>query len=1078
KNLVVNGELILRNVTLIFNSSSEKFGIEVKKNAALYVYDSTIKAEDGEYYFKVEGKLFMKNSKIIDCKTSLHPLLVFGSIVATDGDITLTNCEFSHSGYVTLYDSNATISSCYFHDSVMGIKTSNSNVTISGCIFDVPIHGGTVPIDVIRGYKGHLAISDCIITNNVKIMPGHSISLGKMDAEIKNCKIIQNATNLKDESAAIYIGSGNYSLEDIEINYHYALSSTYDLTSLYPYAIHAKNAEVSVKGGRITGARYGLYAEECKIDMENVRIENNSWGVYAISPDMKIERCDIINNKQGSIVLKGTGENISIQYCNIYGNGGFIKDCDAIVDAKLNYWGSSDGPHVKRNEEVIHSSDGDRIYILKGTLIYEPWLTEKVSNTTNFTKPNVSIKLPLLTIWGSTAPRVEPGRKSQQKMFLENDGEKDAVFLLAILTPYYINIDKIEGGEIIASSPEVKLVKVYLKPKQYLYLTIYFTVPPDMAFGENPKVKFNSTYLPCIVAEFASLPLEKWNELKAKYDNVDELLNEAWNISRQAEKNFFNNFTKLDYEKQVETLLDLYKVNPILSNYIAWSVIYDTFNEKMYGEKVKSSRASFLMDVSAAPTQNDYPAEGGIWEKTKWYAKEFFNEEFLPTAWEGLKGLGAGALNAATLGIVDIKAKNEYMQAGKVIGEIAGNIEMALITSAAAGAVARKAGLESVHLFSRMEGTQFRTLIGLEARYSNGVYGNIIKIAENPRFGGWYLGIGHYTTRTIELAAEGKTIYPGWFHYYFATGKIATWVPTAAQYAEYNLYSMMWNAAKFGAAALLAGSLVGGGASQFEVVRSIDPNSIDVSPSKYVTNVTEDIIYTIHFENLENATAPAHDVRVIVPLDENINASSIKLISSSHPEKLKYFNVSDGMVEIVFKNITLPPNKEPPEGEGWVSFKANLKDDVKAGDEIKEKAKVYFDYNPPVETNEVVLMFDATPPSTEAKAHFKDGKIYVTATGSDEGSGINYTTITVFEKGSRKFRHVTVPLKESIAFGTSAGKTYYIYSNGIDNAGNIEIKGVADTVITTPSSMLPYLIIAIIIAAIIAIAIVMARRKE
>ena len=1085
RNIVVEegGNLTLRNMIIEFNCSFEgEYGIEVN-GGSLYIYDSILIGinEDAGFHFKVnDGKLVMKNCSIENCDTYLHSLLSYvGSVVAKNSNVAIHDCDFSKSGYLILQNSEAIVSSCYFHDSVWGVKTEDSNVTILGCNFVAPLHGGMVPTVIIKGYGGHLEMLDCAIANNVKLIGGHGVVLEKMEAEVRDCKIVQNAQNLNEESAAIYLIDGNYSLEGVEIDYYYSLSSEYDLTSLYPYAIHAKDADISIENSRISGARYGLYAEGSQIKMERTQIENNNIGICAISSTMEIIRCNIVGNKLGSIKLKEDCENVSIHYCNIYENGGLEKDCIAPVDAKLNYWGSPNGPHVKRNGEILHSSDGDRIYIHEGTLIYEPWLTEEVTNATNFTKPNVSIELPLLTIWGSVLPKVEPGRKSVERLILENLGEKDAVFLVAIFKPYYVSIDEIKGGEIIASSPDVEMVKTYLEAGQSAGITIYFTVPPDMAFGENAKLKFNSSYLPCIAAEFASLSLDEWNELKAKYKDVDKLLNKAWNISKQAEKDFFENFTELDYEKQVEMLLNLYEVNPVLSDYIAWSVIYDTFNEKMYGESTGSSKsflASFLMSAKASPA-NEFPVEGGAWEKTKWYAKEFFNKEFLPTAWEGLKGLGAGALKAATFGIVDIKAKNEYMQAGKVIGEIAGNIEMALITSAAAGAVARKAGFESLHLFSRMKGTQYRTLIGLEARYSNGVYGNIIKIAENPRFGGWYLGIGHHTAKTIELAAEGKTIYPGWFHYYFATGKIATWAPAAGGYAEYNLYSTLWKTLKFGGAALLAGSLVGGGANQFKLVRSIDPNSIDSSPSKYVRNITEPITFTIHFENLANATAPAHDIRVVVPLDDNINASSIKLVSSSHPEKLKYFNVSDEKVEIVFKDITLPPNKNPPEGEGWISFRANLKDGIKVGEEIREKAEVYFDYNPPVETNELILIFDDVPPSTEAKAHLKNGKIYVEVQGSDEGSGINYTTITIFEEGSNKFRQITIPLNESISFDASEGKTYYVYSSGIDMAGNVEFKESADVIITSPSSPFPYILVAIIIVLVLAIFSYMKRRS-
>lgn len=1082
KNIVIESgvNLVIKNSTIIFNCTyNSQYGINVN-GGSIYIYNSVIKSqgEDGFHFYVNESSILkMENTSIINAYTSLYPGLIFASVAIKESKATIENCEFSHSGFLLTYKSNATVSNCYFSDSIMGIKVDSSNVTISGCNFISLLHGSAYPISLIEGYKGHLSISGCSFTNKVKQIAGHTIALGKMDAEINDCYIVQNGNSLSEESAGIHLINGNYSISNVRIEYFYSKSSQYDTTQRYSYGIHAKDAELNIKNSLITGAGYGVYVENSALSMEKTAVEKNIWGIYSSSSNISIEECNIINNSQQSVKVEGDCQNIDIHYCNIYGNGmGMVKDTDTLADVRNNYWGSSSGPYVKRGDEIIHKGEGDRIYIFKGNLLYEPWLTEKATNVSNFTIPNASIKLPLLTILGSVSPRVAPGIKSMEKVLLENDGEEDAVFLIAILTPFYVDVKEIKGGEIIASTPEVKIVSVYLKSKYHTYLTIYFTVPPSMVFGENASLKFNSKYLPCVVAEFANLPMEKWNELRNKYGNVDELLNEAWNISNAREKNFFDNFTKLDYEKQLDTLLDLYKANPVLSDYIAWTMIYNTFNEKLMGKEEGQSKASFLMMASAQPDVNGEIPKGA-WGKTKWYVKEFFNREFLPTAWEGLKGLGAGAVNAATFGLVDIKSQNDYMQAGKIIGEIAGNIEMVLASGAIGEIMSEKTGVQSLQFFSKMRNTNYRTLLGLEARYSNGAYGNIIKIAENPRFGGWYLGIGHHTEKVIQLAAEGKAIYPGWFHYYFTTGKIASWVPAAASYAEFNLYSAMWNAAKFGSAAVLAGSLVGDGAREFKMVRSLDPNCMEAMPEEYVKNASERITYTIHFENLANATAPAYNVRVEIPVSENLNKSSIKLVSSSHPDKLKYFNVSGDKIEAVFKGINLPPNKNPPEGEGWIAFSIKPKEGIESGDEIRENARVYFDYNPPLETNEVVLIFDNSAPSSIAKAELKNGEAKVSVNGSDDGSGVNSINVLLIKKGSDKGMQATVNPGDTISFKVDEGSTYYVYSSAIDNAGNIEYKENPDAVINTPSSILP-LIIVIIAAIAIAIIIVIINKKR
>lgn len=1103
KNLVIESgaKLTLKNVTLIFNYSwEEQYGIDV--NGTLYVYNSTIKSkgEHGFHFYVNEGgSLKIENCTIINAHSSLYLLLVFGSIVLRNADATIRNCEFINSGYLTLYNSNATVYNSYFHNSSMCVKIVDSNLTFSGCEIYAPLHGGTVPTPLIIGNGGSIDISNCKITNNMKLMPGSTIYMSDMQAKIRNCIIKQYAQSLYSISPAIFVTVGDYQIINVSIYYN---DSTPDIEGNYAYGIYGKEAIVDVKDCVIDGCDYGIKCENTQCIVEGSLIKNNergiegedsqmiinctvfkynTWGVISSSSTITIQYSEITENTEG-IWIKGEEGGGEIHYCNIYNNTGSVQSriglrnsLNATIDARYNYWGSPDGP------SDFGKGNGDRIIVHRGNVLYEPWLSEPVGNITSTGKLNLSVEMPLLTIQGFVQPRIVPGRKSVEMVILKNEGNKDAEFLVAIMQPFYLEVLSIEGGSIVAEAEDVKIVDVYLKAGERKYLKIKFKIPPDNVFGENASISVDSKYLPCIVAEFASLGRDEWEHFKNQGYDIDTLLDKAWRLSQEKTNEFFSKFKNLTYEEQINILLNLSTYYPALADYIAWSIIYDKFDEEIISsedEQKQSNQFSSLITPVVASPQYETPTTAWGW--TKWYVKEFFNKDFLPTAWEGLKGFGAGVLESLTFGIVDIEAKNDYMQVGKTIGSITTDIEVTLLSlgglGKAAGKIGSKMGIEGVNFFSRMSKTaKYRTLLGLEARYSNGAYGNIIKIAENKRFGGWYLGIGHHRLKVNIVG--GKKIYPGWFHFYFSTGKIATWSPRIMNYAEMNLYSSIWNSFKRTAPFLLASSLVGDISGDFKIVRSYDPNYMESSPDEYITDRNQSILYTVHFENLENATAPAYDIRIEIPLDKNLDESSVKLLLSSHPEKLKYFNISDGKIIAIFKDIELPPNKNPPEGEGWFSFSVNLSKNIKSGAEIIEKAKVYFDYNPPIETNEVILIFDDTPPITTANAKLEKNEIVATANGSDKDTGIKCIDIRIVEKGSDKMQQVRILPSETAHFASEPGKTYYIFSSGIDGAGNIEIKSNADAIIGVPVSFPLWILFVVIIIAVAVLAFVAKRRR-
>ncbi len=60
----------------------------------------------------------------------------------------------------------------------------------------------------------------------------------------------------------------------------------------------------------------------------------------------------------------------------------------------------------------------------------------------------------------------------------------------------------------------------------------------------------------------------------------------------------------------------------------------------------------------------------------------------------------------------------------------------------------------------------------------------------------------------------------------------------------------------------------------------------------------------------------------------------------------------------------LPPNANPQEGEGYVSFSANLTNGLASGVNIENKTSIIIDVNEPISTNAWLNVLDTIAPST------------------------------------------------------------------------------------------------------------------
>lgn len=131
-------------------------------------------------------------------------------------------------------------------------------------------------------------------------------------------------------------------------------------------------------------------------------------------------------------------------------------------------------------------------------------------------------------------------------------------------------------------------------------------------------------------------------------------------------------------------------------------------------------------------------------------------------------------------------------------------------------------------------------------------------------------------------------------------------------------------------------------------VGSYDPNDkICLNGATVSENIAQNYLYyIIHFEN----TGTYYAESIVVKDSINsamLNLASIQIVESSHP---CYANMKNGYVEFIFENINLPFADSI--NDGYVVFKIKPNSLVSAGDIIKNKAYIYFDYNLPIITNE------------------------------------------------------------------------------------------------------------------------------
>jgi parallel beta-helix repeat protein len=227
-------------------------------------------------------------------------------------------------------------------------------------------------------------------------------------------------------------------------------------------------------------------------------------------------------------------------------------------------------------------------------------------------------------------------------------------------------------------------------------------------------------------------------------------------------------------------------------------------------------------------------------------------------------------------------------------------------------------------------------------------------------------------------------------------------------------------------------------------VSSYDPNDkagpTGSGPAAYVPGAA-DFTYTIYFENLANATAGAEDIVITDRLDTDLDWSTLSMGGSSHPDTMSFtFNSTTGTITWVFMGINLPPNVNPPEGEGWVRYNVSPKVGLATGTEIRNTATIVFDVNPPIATPETLHTIDSSPPESAVQSlpTQSNSSFVLSWSGTDIDSGVQGYSLYYSDNEGPWVVWLLQTQDTSATFNGQVGHTYRFYSLAIDQVGNHE----------------------------------------
>ena len=265
-----------------------------------------------------------------------------------------------------------------------------------------------------------------------------------------------------------------------------------------------------------------------------------------------------------------------------------------------------------------------------------------------------------------------------------------------------------------------------------------------------------------------------------------------------------------------------------------------------------------------------------------------------------------------------------------------------------------------------------------------------------------------------------------------------------------------------------------------------DPNDI-VGPQgfgdEHWISSKNPLQYTIHFENLATATAPAQQVTITQTLDSDLNLSSFRLgdfgwgdfyvtvpdNTSFYINRLDLRSTKGYMVDVVagvdvatheaywsFTTIDpntgeipedptigfLPPDIDGMVGQAFANYTIKANADASTGTVIDAKATIIFTTQEPIDTPAISNTLDTQAPESHveavANATVESAQFLVRWSGSDVGSAIAGYTVYASDNGGAYTPWLENTTLTEATYAGQPGHSYAFYTVASDNAGNKE----------------------------------------
>ncbi len=274
-----------------------------------------------------------------------------------------------------------------------------------------------------------------------------------------------------------------------------------------------------------------------------------------------------------------------------------------------------------------------------------------------------------------------------------------------------------------------------------------------------------------------------------------------------------------------------------------------------------------------------------------------------------------------------------------------------------------------------------------------------------------------------------------------------------------------------------------GGSGRSSLAGSFDPNDI-VGPAgsgdEHFVRSEITFPYTIRFENIASATAPAQEVFITqqlstdldwttfeigsfgwgnqsfqVPAGQNVYETRIDEVST-----LGFFvdvrielDLTTGIATWAFTSTDpetgdlisevfagfLPPNVSSPEGEGFVEYSIRPKTTIADATRIDAEAEIVFDLNAPINTPVYSNTIDDTPPESAVAALpvTTHTEAFLVRWSGDDGNGSGIATFDIFVANNDGSFTLWLDdtTQTSATFSGQSGQTYRFYSVATDNVG-------------------------------------------